>query len=131
TEHQLAGMLAKGLVDFGIHPGVTLVATDERIYSRRHPVPTHRRLEKYAMLVIGGRRDGLSLSITRLVHFGPIPVELQQRHLACARVDAAILAATRPGAAISGIFHVAQEAYAAEGYPDEWQLHHQGGPTGY
>lgn len=131
TEHQLAGMLAQGLVDFGIHPGVTLVAADERTYSRRHPIPTGRRLEKYAMLVIGGRRQGLNLSITRLVHFGAIPEELRQRHLACARVEVAILAATLPGTPIAGIFHVAQEAYAAEGYPDEWQLHHQGGPTGY
>jgi antitoxin VapB len=26
---------------------------------------------------------------------------------------------------------VAQEAYAAEGYPGEERFHHQGGPTGY
>ena len=44
------------------------------------------------MLVVGGRREGLHLSATRLVHFGPIPEELRQRHLACVRVDAALLA---------------------------------------
>lgn len=131
TEHQLAGMLAGGLTDFGIHAGVTLVAADERAFTRRHPIPTDRRLEKYVMLVIGGRRAGLNLSITRLVHFGPIPEALSARHLACARVDAVILAASRPGTSYAAIFHACEEAYATEGYPGEWQLHHQGGPTGY
>jgi Xaa-Pro aminopeptidase len=131
TEHQLAGMLGKALMDFGIVPSVTLVAADERLYTRRHPLPTARRLERYAMLVVGGRRDGLHVSATRLVHFGPVPAELRERHAACARVDAAFLAATRPGVALSEVFRLGQAAYAAEGYPDEWQQHHQGGPTGY
>jgi len=131
TEHQLAGMLGKGLMDFGIVPAVTLVAADERLYTRRHPIPTSRRLERYAMLVVGGRREGLHLSATRLVHFGAVPSELRERHAACARVDAAFLSATRPGVALSEVFHLGQAAYAAEGYPDEWRQHHQGGPTGY
>lgn len=131
SEHQLAGMLAGGLSDFGITPNVVLVATDERVYTRRHPLPTDRRLEQYAMLVVGGRRDGQHLSATRLVHFGAIPKELQERHLACARVDTAFLWATQPGAEIAEVFRAGQTAYAAEGWPDEWQQHHQGGPTGY
>jgi Xaa-Pro aminopeptidase len=131
TEHQIAGMLSRGLVDFGIVPGVVLVAADERVSTRRHPIPTDRRLEQYVMLVVGGRRHGLNLSATRLVHFGPVPDDLAARATACARVDAAFLAATQPGARLSEIFRTAQAAYAAEGYPDEWQLHHQGGPTGY
>lgn len=131
TEHQLAGMLGQGLMDFGIIPAVTLVATDERVYTRRHPIPTDRRLERYVMLVVGGKRHGLNLSATRLVHFGAISDELRERHAACARVEAAFLAATHPGAALSEVFHAGQAAYAAEGCPDEWRLHHQGGPTGY
>lgn len=131
TEHQLAGMLGKGLMDFGIVPAVVLVAADERLYTRRHPIPTSNRLEQYVMLVVGGKREGLNLSATRLVHFGPVSPELRERHAACARVDAAFLAATRPGVALSEVFRRGEEAYAAEGYPAEWQLHHQGGPTGY
>jgi Xaa-Pro aminopeptidase len=131
TEHQLAGMLGKALMDFGIVPGVTLAAVDERVYTRRHPLPTAKPLERYAMLVVGGRRHGLHVSATRLVHFGAVPEELRDRHAACARVEVALLAATTPGRTLAEIFRVAREAYAAEGYPDEWQRHHQGGPTGY
>lgn len=131
SEHQLAGMLAGGLADFGIQPVVTLVAVDDRVRERRHPLPTDRRLERYAMLVAGARRDGLNVSLTRLVHFGPVPADLSERLRSCARVDAAFLAATRPGAALADIFRAGQAAYAAEGFPDEWREHHQGGPTGY
>jgi Xaa-Pro dipeptidase len=35
------------------------------------------------------------------------------------------------GATSAKLFKVAQEAYAAEGYPGEERFHHQGGPTGY
>ena len=131
TEHQLAGMLGGALMDFGITPAVTLVAVDERVTTRRHPIPTEKRLERYAMLVVGARRQGLNLSATRLVHFGPVPAELRERHLACARVDAAYLAATRQGASLAEVFRAGGEAYAAEGCPEEWRHHHQDGSTGY
>ncbi len=131
SEHQLAGMLAGGLMDWGIVPAVTLVAVDERVHTRRHPIPTARRLERYAMLVVTARRHGLHLSATRLVHFGPVPADLLERSRACAQVDAAYLAATRPGAGLADVFAAGQAAYAAAGYPGEWERHHQGGPTGY
>lgn len=131
SEHQLAGMLAEGLVSFGITAAVTLVAVDERVRTRRHPIPTDLRLDRYAMLVVGARRRGLNVSATRLVHFGPVPADLRERMLACAHVDAAMLSATRPGAALSQVFAATQAAYAEVGYPGEWQHHHQGGPTGY
>lgn len=131
SEHQLAAMLGRGLMDFGITPAVTLVAADERLLTRRHPVPTERRLERLALLVVGARRHGLNISASRMVHFGPVPAALRERHAACAGVDAAFLAATRPGTALGDIFARGQAAYAAAGWPDEWQRHHQGGPTGY
>jgi Xaa-Pro dipeptidase len=42
-----------------------------------------------------------------------------------------LLDASRPGATSAQLFKVAQDAYAAEGYPGEERFHHQGGPTGY
>ena len=46
-------------------------------------------------------------------------------------VDAAMIAATVPGATLGAIFAQAQAAYAAEGFADEWLQHHQGGSCGY
>jgi antitoxin VapB len=38
---------------------------------------------------------------------------------------------TQPGWTLGEVFEVTQGAYAKTGYPDEWRLHHQGGPAGF
>lgn len=131
TEHQIAGLLAQAVLARGALPIVNLVATDERIFRYRHPLPTAKPLARYAMLVLCGRRHGLVASVTRLVHFGPLPAEIQRKALACARVDATFISQTRPAARLGDVLRAAVAAYTAEGYPDEWKLHHQGGPAGY
>nr|NIV33036.1 M24 family metallopeptidase [Anaerolineae bacterium] len=50
---------------------------------------------------------------------------------AVAQVDAAFLDATRPGQTLGQVFERATDVYAATGFADEWQLHHQGGPAGF
>jgi len=131
TEYQIAGLLAREAESRGVQVIVNLIATDARIFSFRHPLPTDKKLERYAMLVLCGRRWGLVASVTRLVHFGPLPHELRRKQEAVAQVDATFIAASRPGAMISDIFKKAVEAYREVGYPDEWKLHHQGGLAGY
>ena len=131
TEYQIAGLLAYEADSRGAQAIVNLIATDERIFSFRHPLPTDKQLERYAMLVLCGRRWGLVCSITRLVHFGLIPEELHRKIGAVAQVDAAFMAATRPGRTLGEVFEDAQTAYAQTGFADEWRLHHQGGPAGY
>ena len=131
TEYKIASLLNEETQQRGILPVVNLIATDERIYSYRHPLPTGKKLDKYAMLVLCGRKYGLVCSLTRLVHFGSLPDELRRKSEAVAAVDAAFIAATQPGATLSEIFHQTQTKYAEVGFADEWQLHHQGGPAGY
>jgi Xaa-Pro aminopeptidase len=131
TENQIAALLAQEAQSRGAQPIVNLIATDERIYKFRHPLPTDKKLERYAMLILCGRRWGLVCSLTRLVHFGRLPAELQSKSLATAKVDATVIAETRPGRSLGEIFARIQNAYAEAGYPDEWKLHHQGGPAGY
>lgn len=131
TETAIAGLLSQATYAAGALPIVNLIATDERIFRYRHPLPTAKRMERYAMLVLCGRQRGLVASITRLVHFGPLPDELRRKQDACAQVDATFIARTRPGARLRDVFWAGVEAYAATGFPDEWQRHHQGGPAGY
>jgi len=130
-EYTIAGLLAGAAEGLGMQATVKLVATDERIFHFRHPLPTGKVLERYAMLVLCGRQHGLVGSVTRFVHFGRLPEEIRRKAEAVARVDAAMIAATRPGRSLGEVFECAMEAYAQQGYPDEWKLHHQGGPAGY
>ena len=131
TEHQIAARLAFEAQNRGLLPIVNLIATDERVFAYRHPLPTEKLLERYAMLVLCGRRWGLVCSITRLIHFGPLIDDLRLKAEAVARVDAALITATRPGATLQDIFRHSVDTYNQVGYPDEWRLHHQGGSAGY
>jgi Xaa-Pro aminopeptidase len=131
TEYQIAGLLAREAESQGVQAIVNLIATDGRIFAFRHPLPTDKKLERYAMLVLCGRRWGLVCSVTRFVHFGWLPDDLRRKAEAVAQIDATFIAATRPGQTLGEIFRRATAAYAETGFPDEWHLHHQGGPAGY
>jgi Xaa-Pro aminopeptidase len=131
SEFEIAGLLAQSVESEGVQVVVNLIATDERIFSYRHPLPTAKKLQNYAMLVLCGRKWGLICSVTRLVHFGSLPDEIRQKAEAVARIDAEMIAATCPGGTLGDVFRCAQSAYAEAGFPDEWKLHHQGGSAGY
>jgi len=83
------------------------------------------------MLVLSGRCKGLVCSISRLMHFGPVPGDLQNRIIAAAQVNATFIAHTQPGCRLSDVLAQGQQVYANAGFPGEWQHHHQGGATGY
>ena len=131
SEYDLEAITAANLLRRGIQPSVYLYAVDDRIFKYKHAVARGARLKQYGMLNLCTRKWGLTISITRFVHFGTLPAELAARFEAAARVNAALLAATRVGATSAELFRVAQAAYAADGFPGEERLHHQGGPTGY
>jgi Xaa-Pro aminopeptidase len=131
TEHEVAGAFAERLRRLGIHAPVLLVAADDRIARFRHPIPTHRRVEKRLMLVVCAQRHGLVVAMTRLVHFGRVPAALARKHAAVCAVDEALIGATRPGAAWRDVLAAGVRAYREHGFASEWKLHHQGGPMGY
>ncbi len=131
TEHQLAARIVGDLRMHGIFTPVMLVAADQRLPAYRHPIPTYHKINRTVMAAICAQRHGLIVSITRLVHFGPLADDLKRRHIACQQVDATLHEATRPGARWCDILQRGIDTYAAHGYADEWKRHHQGGPMGY
>jgi antitoxin VapB len=131
NEYQIAAFVGLEAQQRGIQPIVNLIATDERAYRYRHPLPTEKKLEKYAMIVLSGRRWGLVCSITRLVHFGRMSDDLRQRIAATAWVNATYIAHSRPGLSLGDTFSQGRAAYTSVGFPDEWQKHTQGGVVGY
>jgi Xaa-Pro dipeptidase len=131
TEHFIASKLSSELLQRGITPSAVLVGTDERIFKYRHAIPTHKRVEKYAMVVVVAQRWGLHAALTRFVHLGPLPQEIQRKHEAVTKVDAAFILNTKPGLEACQVLKKGIQAYAEVGFPDEWRLHHQGGAIGY
>lgn len=131
TEADLAGRMHALACRRMIETYVCLIAADERILRYRHPIYTPKPVERCAMVVMCGRRHGLIANLTRLVHFGDLRDDLRKRHDACCAVDAAFNLGTRVGRPVNEIFADAVKVYADLGFAGEWELHHQGGPTGY
>ncbi len=131
TENAIAGMVAESLYRRGITPAVLLIAADDRIEKFRHPINTDREVNKCVMVACCGRRWGLIISCTRIVHFGKLSAERRRKHEAVLKVDAALNLSTRVGERIGSIVSAGIQAYSQVGFGDEWKWHHQGGPTGY
>jgi Xaa-Pro aminopeptidase len=131
TEREVARQANDALSAINADSVVTLVAADERLRRFRHPLPTDLRWEKTLMIVVCARRGGLIASLTRIVCVGDIPDELIRRTQATAKVNARILAATKPGVSGAELYEVAARAYTDVGFPGEERLHHQGGAAGY
>jgi antitoxin VapB len=131
SEEEMSAMSASLLVQKAILPSVLLMAVDDRILKYKHALPRGKRLQRFGMVNLCSRKWGLVISMTRFVHFGPMPQNLARGFDAAARVNAALLHATRAGATAQQLYVVAKDAYAAAGFPGEEDLHHQGGATGY
>ena len=131
SEHHAAGILDFHIHQAGLNPLVTLVAADDRIKNFRHPIATEHAIREHVMLVTCAEFGGLISCLTRFVRFSAIPADLTARHQAVCNIDAAVNHATRPGRTLGDVFADLQRAYAANGFPDEWKLHHQGGSCSY
>lgn len=131
SEHQVEADIARHLLARGIQPHLILVGFDQRVEKYRHPTPTNNHVRTHAMLVLCGQRGGLIANLTRSVHFGPISPELVARHEAACKVEAALWDATVPGATWGDALKAGIAMYKTVGHAKEWELHHQGGPTGY
>jgi Xaa-Pro aminopeptidase len=131
TEFDVCADLLKNAMSYGIESTVALVASDERIFKYRHPISTAKKIDKYVLVVICGRKYGLIASVSRFVHFGDLPKEILEKHRKVIKVDAEYITNTIPGRKVSDVFRAGMEAYKEVGYENEWQLLHQGGPAGY
>ncbi len=72
SEYEVAARVAAASYKRGGNAVVNLVASDERIYDYRHPLPTNKAVRHYAEIVLCLRYRGVTPSITRLIHFGPL-----------------------------------------------------------
>ena len=130
-EYAVAARLAAASREVGGVAVVNLVASDARIAAFRHPLPSEKAVERYLMAVLCLRKEGMIASVTRLIHFGPMPDELRTKALAVARVDARMIHGTQPGRTMGEMFALARQAYAEAGFPEAIEEHHQGGSAGY
>jgi Xaa-Pro aminopeptidase len=129
-ERDIARTIMDEALGMRARPIVTLVGADDRLRRYRHPVPTATRWRSVVMVALCAERDGLVVSLSRIVAAGG-PPDLGERTRATASVFGRLLDATRPGTTGAALYGVAAEGYAAAGFPGEERQHHQGGAIGY
>ncbi|MEW6264615.1 MAG: M24 family metallopeptidase [Thermodesulfobacteriota bacterium] len=130
-ESEVVGRLCHELWKDRIDPITLMSAADDRITRFRHPIPTEKTVEKFLMVSVNARKWGLIVSLTRFVHFGKISAELREKYEANVYIDCVFMAHTHPGIPARDVLQKGIAAYEEKGYPQEWQLHHQGGSIGY
>ncbi|MEM1684374.1 MAG: M24 family metallopeptidase [Nanopusillaceae archaeon] len=129
TEQELARAVAEECYSQGITALVLLVATEERIYKYRHPLPKNRALGHLGMVVICGRRHGLVANLTRIRVWGK--ANARELYKKIVNVESAALEATKPGVTLGQILLTIQKAYQEIGAGEAYEEHHQGGIAGY
>ena len=132
TEQAIAGRICNALLERLVRPHVILVASDERVFNYRHPIPTEKKFKKHLMAVLCGKRHGLIINLTRMLHVAKkLPEDLQRKHTACCEVDVALNTSSTVGRPMKDVLADGVATYEQHGFGGEWKLHHQGGPTGY
>lgn len=131
SELEIAGRLSAKMWESGLEPVLLLIASDDRIYKYRHPIPTEKKLEKLLMISCNARYKGLVTKITRMLHFGKIQEDFQLQYRQTADIENAMAAATKPGMDDIVPYNIAVKMYEDFGYHEMWKVHHQGGPQSY
>ncbi len=130
-ECEIIGRLAERLWANHLDYITTFCAADERIDNFRHPLATEKEVNQRVMLCVNARKWGLIISLTRFVQFGKIPEEIKKKYRDNVYIDCVMMANTKPGKPVVEAFKKGLEMYKELGYPEEYQLHHQGGAIGY
>jgi Xaa-Pro aminopeptidase len=130
-ECAVIGRLSAELWKDRIDPIGVMGAADDRIARFRHCIPMERPIDRLFMLSVNARKGGLVVCLTRFVHFGALSDALRRQYEANVYVDCVLMANTRPGTPANEVLRKGVDAYTAQGYAEEWRLHHQGGPIGY
>jgi len=130
AEVDIARAVADSAAEIRARAVVALVGADDRLRRYRHPVATATRWKHAVMVALCAERDGLIVSLSRVVAAGA-PADLDTRTAAAASVFGRVLAATRPGVPAPQLYDALVRAYADAGHAGEELKHHQGGAIGY
>lgn len=108
------------------------VAGQSRVKRFRHPLPTAAVVGNRVSASICAKEKGLIASVTRIVTFGALTDGEERQYSGILEVEADLLDATIVGNPFSTVIDVATQSYSTNGFEsNEWQHHHQGGPTGF
>ncbi len=132
TERGIEALVSYALLRRTIRPESVCVVTDERIREDGAACSgDDGKLEKALLVRVRAQRWGLHIALTRLVHFGPVPEEMENAARAAAAVNAGFWARTLPDAKAGAIVKGARLDYSKAGFTGDCDSGDQGGAIGY
>jgi Xaa-Pro aminopeptidase len=123
--------VAAALEARGADAPVLIVGGDDRVRRYRHPMAVGAPVRHLAMAVVVARRGGLHAAATRFASAAALSADLRALWERVRRIEAATLAAGRPGRSYGDVLAALDRGYAAEDAAGGWAGHYQGGPIGY
>jgi Xaa-Pro dipeptidase len=123
--------VAAALEATGAFGACLIVGGDDRVERFRHPLAAAKPVHRLLMAVVVAERRGLHAAATRFASAGSLQDSVRAAHRAAADVERAVLDASRPSATYGDALLALADAYANNGYAEEWRDHYQGGPIGY
>ena len=126
-EYEIEYLMARELLSRGVMPARLLISMDERILAYGRTLSGGATLKKMAMLCVTGKKWGISVSLTRLLHLGPPYKDVEERIRKVIEMSARFQEATKPGKSVYEVFDESKTWYEKAGYPDEYPKDYNGG----
>jgi hypothetical protein len=101
TEEEIAGQLGHRLLHHGIEPVDLSVTADDRGTKFRRAGFTPAPVARTAVVQATGQREGLFVTASRAISFGPPPAEFRVAHDLAVRLAAVYRSFTVPGATVA------------------------------
>ncbi|MFA5447829.1 MAG: M24 family metallopeptidase [Sphaerochaeta sp.] len=131
SEIEATKRIAMALYDQGMEFTSLMCAADERLYNYRHAIATDNRMRERVQIGGNMRKWGLTVCLTRYVNFVPVTEEIRAQYRLNQLIDCTLMEKTVVGRPYNEPLLAAKALYEANGFADEFDKHHLGGPIGY
>lgn len=126
TELEVAGAVTHRLMAAGIQPLGVRVNGDGRNDRYRQASPRPKRIRQFATISATGRRDGICLTVSRIICLQAPDAQLEAAYQAAAICQATGLYYSQKDWTLEEIWARVQRMYGKRGYADEWRKTEQG-----
>ena len=120
TERGVAVQLVHRMMREGIQPVHIQILADDRACHYRSSAPKNHAITTWAVISATGRRDGLEVSLTRCVSFGPPSQDQIRDFEVAAMAQTTGTFFTRPEESVSTIAPKVRRILVKNGFADEW-----------
>ncbi|NDJ78824.1 MAG: M24 family metallopeptidase [Chloroflexi bacterium] len=122
AEKAIAAELAQRFYAAGIKPSLLLISADSGIRRFRHPAPGDNVVNRFAILIAAGTREGRHTAVTRIVAVDGLPPAFDERYRAAMQLNTACMNHSRPHCRLGDVAQERLAAYHASDPTSDWRV---------